>query len=406
MKAAGAVRWTTTSRGRLCPEFAAIIAATVFPHTPDSLAAFDQAVRRVTDWPHFFDVLRKHCVEGLVYRSISQLSETAMPSPELAKLKALAQRSGFHALQTAHETHRLTQSLAEQGIPVGVLKGTPLAVRAYGNVTLRHSKDIDLLVMPAQVDAADKFLRERNWMRNVPPETWTEEDLRPFRLHRSHYEYVDLERRLQVELHWRLVENEDAGLESPGPESWQQIAMEDGGSRLPILNDLDMLEYLCLHGASHGWSRLKWLADVRTILGREKDLREPLVRQAQRHGTMRPVALALLLCHQLYGDPFPNGLARDYRVRLLRACAYKTMTLGCGAGELRDFRFMNALVHASHLLWCGHLAYVKTELINEILTPPAWTTITEASKARRLLHHIYRWSRGLRRQREDKPAGN
>lgn len=66
---------------------------------------------------------------------------------------------------------------------------------------------------------------------------------------------------LFLELHWRLT---------------------DKRAR-PILGDGELFAYLCLHGARHGWARLKWLADVAAWLAARYRTRSKLSIEAPRH---------------------------------------------------------------------------------------------------------------------------
>ena len=50
------------------------------------------------------------------------------------------------------------------------------------------------------------------------------------------------------------------GLGSPT----QEVAVLDGSLR--TLGDKELFAYLCVHGASHCWFRLKWLADLNAWL--------------------------------------------------------------------------------------------------------------------------------------------
>ncbi len=57
--------------------------------------------------------------------------------------------------------------LAGQGIPVLVLKGLAQA-RHYPDPTVREAADVDLLVPPARMGAADRSLRDRGFSRSSP----------------------------------------------------------------------------------------------------------------------------------------------------------------------------------------------------------------------------------------------
>ena len=113
--------------------------------------------------------------------------------------------------------------------------------------------------------------------------------------------------------------------------------------------------YLCVHGATHAWSRLKWLADLGGLLAAEDDEgRTRLYRGACDLGAGRCPASALLLCEALLGIALPRDFARAIRgdagARRLASLALEAMAGGGGA-ELDERRFFNDRIVLSQLLF-------------------------------------------------------
>ena len=373
-------------RRRVCSAFAVVLSATVFPISDDGLRKLHEALAAPMDWDHFFAVIRKQRVAALVYHAMAQLPTGRVPDFVMARLKEQALETARHGLFAAMKAHTIVSELAAADITAVILKGTPLAVLLYGHAGLRQAKDIDLLVASGDVERADALIRRLGFVRIVPPPSFSGDALRAFQMYRSHYEYVAGTKGTQVELHWRLAVNECFGPQSSQPSTWQSVTV-GAGLKLPTLSRVDLAEYLCMHGASHGWSRLKWLADVATMLKHDQDLIEALLEQSRLHGTSRAVGQALLLCEQLYGWAPVKNSDHGVAVRLLAAVARRAMTIGCAAGELLEERRTNAAVHLSHFLLSGQFRYLKTELRNELLMPPAWMH-RKPTMVRRLLHSL------------------
>ena len=96
------------------------------------------------------------------------------------------------------------------------------------------------------------------------------------------------------------------------------------------LDDTNLFSYLCVHGASHFWFRLKWLADLNALLAGAGDAQlEDYYRHAQAHGAGVCAAQAVLLCQIIFARPLPHPLAqelqRDWRVRRLVSFALRNM---------------------------------------------------------------------------------
>jgi hypothetical protein len=99
----------------------------------------------------------------------------------------------------------------------------------------------------------------------------------------------------------------------------------------------DLFAYLCVHGARHSWSRLKWLADLNALIAsRNLDI-EQLYRHAQNIGAGLCAAQALSLCQRLLGLKLPASLNHEFeankRCRRLTAIAMRAMMASHAATE-------------------------------------------------------------------------
>lgn len=204
------------------------------------------------------------------------------------QLKCKARSIALHGMALAAETQRLCDLAETAGIPAVVLKGTPLALLAYDTVHTKHAKDIDLAVSSDDRTAMGMVLTEAGYLGTGTPNGKDEP-------------WYHTRKRIQVELHVALVDHPSwlPGL-VPGPDLPRQWVGEGRG--VPTLVSGDLFAYLCVHGSTHGWSRLKWLADVAALLScRTPDEIVGLYKHASAQGAERHVAAALLLCSDLLG---------------------------------------------------------------------------------------------------------
>jgi len=117
----------------------------------------------------------------------------------------------------------------------------------------------------------------------------------------------------QVDLHWRLVDQE-ALLRDLDPWADPKLVQLLPGHMVPTLPDAANLAYLAAHGASSGWSRLKWPADLSAFLAvKPKGEREALCAEARRFAGDRVVNQALLLTERLFGPGLVPTPKRDVR---------------------------------------------------------------------------------------------
>jgi hypothetical protein len=273
------------------------------------------------------------------------LAAAAVPLPPAiqAELAARAQRIVRRNLLLAAETGRLQRGFDAAGIPAVVLKGMALAERAYGAFAIKHSKDIDFLVPPDRAEDALRLLERGGYALVMPAATLGAAQRRAGVRYGHEFAVRRPGREPLVDLRWRLTDNEHliAGI-APFARS-RPLTFSDGIG-LRMLDDADHFVYLCVHGASHAWSRLKWLADVNALIAlKSADDIARLYRHAQGAGAGVCAGLALLLCRRLLALALPSDLndtlARSRRLRLLAAMCLDVMAGPDAQTEMEDRRF-------------------------------------------------------------------
>jgi hypothetical protein len=135
-----------------------------------------------------------------------------------------------------------------------------------------------------------------------------------------------------------------------------------------------LFAYLCVHGAMHGWSRFKWLADVAALIADDDApaLAERLA-YARRLNAELSVVQALLLCDVLFGSPAMGVLARNlrrsWRNRHLERAALKVILRGDGAEEPDKKPFGMLSIYATHFLLGRGVHYLAQETWNKLNAP-------------------------------------
>lgn len=260
-----------------------------------------------------------------------------------------AHRTTTSALRNAGEALRLQAMLEKVGIQPLFLKGSALAVRAYGSIAVRDSIDIDMAVPPADVHRAWSVLEATGYRMTAPARPLPPGPLRTYQKISKDSAHHHRQRKVRVELHWRLS---DAGSGAMPPTcAWRMVEIPGAGA-LRTLADPALFAYLCTHGAGHGWARLKWLADIAALLGASEDKGVSLWAAAQANGAARPAASAIMLSNAIFETPLPPGFfaPRSIRLRLLNALALRVMTAGGGARELTDTPWNSVVEPAATLL--------------------------------------------------------
>lgn len=306
----------------------------------------DKAVRRralsITDWGRFLRIARRHRVVALVQHALAS-ARVELPDRIARVLAEDARQTARQGLALAAETVRLQSLLDQAQIPNVVLKGSPLARLAYGSISLKHSRDIDLLVPPERAAAALDLLEREGYAIRSPAERLSEaQHLAVVRFGKD-IELVHHRTNLHAELHWRATYNPylPEGVDAKSPT---QDVVVTGDLGVRTLAAEEHFAYLCVHGALHAWWRLKWLADLNALLaaGSEEETAR-LFRHAQQRGVGLCAGQALLLCHRLLELKLPDGLHAELessrRLDRLVAIALDCMVGADPERDLFDRRF-------------------------------------------------------------------
>jgi len=267
---------------------------------------------------------RFHRVQGLVWNALWSAG-AELPAESAHALSADAQDIAAVNLRIAAEGGALRAAFDRAGLRCLFVKGLTLGALAYSKPMLKMAWDIDLLVAEADVSRAAAELAARGYRRTIPSPTV---DLA--RWHARHKESVwsRPDERLHVELHTRLADNRrlipGIGVDSPH----RDVAVAEGIA-LPTLAPDELFAYLCVHGASSLWFRLKWISDLAGLIDRLTDVElEQLYARSQELGAGRAAGQALLLADRLFGtlgdSRLGDRLAADAAISRLAAAAFRT----------------------------------------------------------------------------------
>lgn len=279
---------------------------------------------RSLDWPRFLELVRFHRVQGLAWKALDDGGPA--PSAILEALSLDAQAIAAANLRAAAASRDVLDDFEAAGVPALFVKGLTAAALAYRQPLLKMSWDIDLLVAPENIPAAAEHLAKRghrpilphppadleHWHRRRKESVWASDD------------------GLHVELHSRLADNTRLipCITVDSPSETVEVAP---GIRLPTLARDELFAYLCVHGASSAWFRLKWISDLAGLIhGQSGEMIERLYEWSQALGAERAAGQALLLADSLFSTlnntRLREMLRQDRAIVRLAEAAYRQVT--------------------------------------------------------------------------------
>lgn len=332
------------------------------------------------DWQRFVALANRHRVGPLAVNGLTEAGVT-LPPDLPARFVAASERALIAEMAMARELLRLTGLLAAGGIGVNVLKGPALSLRAFGRLGLRTYRDLDLLVPEDRVVAALAIIVAADYEMVEPAadavgavQRWIGE----------HKDCVVRHRRtgLIVELHWRLFDNRTL-LPLSGCGVPVALGMAPLTDVLVLPADCEF-RYLCLHGALHGWSRLRWLADLNAIVASDVSTVSRVIG-ADECAIAPAVAQALILCRDLLGaillPELDRRLARSTRGKWLARLAWRELRRS-DTNEIEAVRFASMIKNMSHYAMIDDVAGVMAELRFDLSVMPRNAPASEQARGR------------------------
>jgi len=256
-------------------------------------------------WDVFLGLVERHRLLPLVAMR-KELLERTMPSGIFNRFVHQIELHKQSALMQMLHTLRLCVLFSEAGIPVIPLKGPCLATQLYNDFSARHSHDIDFLVPESfrtQVDGVMKKAGFENQYRFPPRRE------KYFYKHlKHHYSYLHSSDHLLAEVHWRLFRYKHLFPVAGEAIFASASKVSFSGIEVTLMNDEQLLLYLCLHGGEHSWFRLHWLRDIAQIVVSGKTDLQRVFLKAVDYSVEKTYCEALLLSSLVFGAKLPDQL--------------------------------------------------------------------------------------------------
>lgn len=302
---------TENMNGKLSPEIKLVLLCSKLEITGNNLQAIESLLAGPIDWQLFLELTEHHRVYPLAYRCLSTLGHSVVPTEIVSALRQKSRHTTSKCLQMTGELVKVLRAMEQKGVRGVVLKGIPLATMLYGDLTLRASRDLDILVWPEDMEKAAKIIEAHGYHRMHPSFEVTPARLRNWMRKDHHVEYWHKEREICLELHWRLGHH---SLEIPLNHIERKLTKVNiAGQQVYTFGAEELLLYLVLHGASHAWFRLRWLCDIGVMLRQESFSWKKLYVLAERLGTETLLNQAIILAQQLLEAPVPDNISEVVR---------------------------------------------------------------------------------------------
>lgn len=269
-------------------------------------AAFTTHPGEGIDYPVLLQLAFDHSVRPQLLVFLAAISWQGVPQAVRTSLESFRQGQLLRALSLSEELARVTGLLGDNGILVAAFKGAALSAYLYGDISRREYNDIDLIVPPDAMAAAEQILGSLGYRNRQGDRTFRQHFLRHQRQYALHRPGFDA----AIDLHWGF-----SAAPLPFPlrpqEIWATLEYRQvGGHAVPTLSDDDLALQLAGHGTKEAWKCLCWVCDFARLLELKPQLDwKVLHRRACSLGSGDAVLLGCAMAAGLLDAPVPRALA-------------------------------------------------------------------------------------------------
>lgn len=275
--------------------------------TPEIADRIRDTVQKDVDWIALIRLAMRHDVMPLLYRGLQQVCPDSVPKSIFEPLRTRYEAQAAQNRRLAEELVRILPRFEDSGIPVMPYKGPALAQRLYGDLSLRESSDLDILIRERDVPRAQELIRSLGY--GFVSLKDTDKLARYIRTNPDCELQFKRTDGMLLELHWRFARRSACVRQDPERFLQRSEMIRLAGAQVPSLPLEVYFLILSLHASKHKWGQLKLICDLAEILGHADLDWRYVLREAEDLGLRRMLAVGVLLAEDPLGVMAPEELA-------------------------------------------------------------------------------------------------
>lgn len=304
-------------------EWSLLLAACSTDSLEEKAARLGSILSQLLNWDELLALADRHGVQPLIIHNLSSLGD-AVPTGFMHVLAQRYQANLHKALFLSRELITILDCFGAAGIEVLPYKGLALAEMIYGDIALRQSGDIDLLIHPQDLPRIRQALAPLGF---VPHENFSAVEERAYL--KSGYEsaFDGPAGKNLLEVQWAILPRFYAVDFDMGAVFHRAVMTTVAGRAIksPCIEDLFIV--LTLHAAKHVWGRLIWLCDLSRMMNLPQLDWKQITSQAEELGIACILRATVLLANRLLNAPIPESMQHltqdnDLRALLAEISAY------------------------------------------------------------------------------------
>ena len=292
------------------PEFKLLLTCAKVNASSHDIALREKLFLEEIDERQFNSLVIRHRVVPLVY---SHLRNSSSISDELKQqLKQQADDNVIKSLASKQMIISLQHLLHSNQVNGLFLKGIPIAEQYYGDISLRHTLDIDVWVEASGLDIVAAFLKSKGYVSSPDWSTLTPRQINYFKKTNHDLSFIPSHGLMLplIELHWKIRGPLGSFTLDPAIDFSMLSTQQIGNEEISVLHPVDNFLYLCTHGTEHAWFRLKWLFDLPNILSKDSFNWGDVLARAKALDCSDHLCITFALLNDLFYIEIPEEIKR------------------------------------------------------------------------------------------------
>ena len=291
-------------------EIALILTCSKGSITRDTRETIANQLKKELNWDSLYRYAEKHGFIPLLYYTLKITAPERVPEDILQHMKKIYLTSMQQSMIQVNELLQVIQLGKDHEIPIIPYKGAALSQQIYGDIGLRVSSDIDIIVRQQDVIRAKALLISQGYTPRIF--LTPEQDKKFIQVHSE--QHFGHPHKTLVDIHWQFI---------PGyylvpfkeTEIWsglKTISLE--GRDIFALSPEMLIISLCIHGAKHQWNELRQISDIAGIIASDNDINWELILKIAREKRIeRILFLGLRLVEELMKTDLPLFVSETIR---------------------------------------------------------------------------------------------
>ncbi|HEX6728510.1 MAG TPA: nucleotidyltransferase family protein [Pyrinomonadaceae bacterium] len=260
------------------------------------------------DWNDLIETACQHRLIPLLHRHLSAV-QTDVRLVELERIRREALENSQSVLYLITQLRTIINSFDEERVPLLVFKGPILAQLAYGEISLRQSGDLDLLIDRSHFNRVRSILESLGFQM-APPLT-TSQQTAHLGFH-CEIQFMRDNRFTVVDLHWSLTPKAFPFFLSTEELMDRAQSVSLAGVAVRTFAVEDMILFQSMHGAKHHWLRLEWISSLAEIIRANSQIDwTVLIERARVARGVKMLALGMHLAQGVGDVDIPADVFRE-----------------------------------------------------------------------------------------------